>query len=186
MTKTLQYSLGILAVLAVLFLVNQMSQNKFEVSSDRIFTGDEEAIAKIVIKEKDQSITLVKTDSTWSIMDIDTLVMKDHQIKNFFDKVVSLEKEILISKNPEKWKKFNVDDSTGKWFIFMDASENSLGEFVIGQGQDYSRNFIRIGDKPEVYRTNTNVQYLLNTKATFWGKVPPKPAILDTLSPTTP
>jgi len=186
MTKTLQISLGILALLAVLFLVNQRSQTKFEISSDKIFTGDEEAISKIVIKQKDQSITLVKSDSTWSIMDMDSLVMKDHQIKSFFDKVVSLEKEILISKNPEKWSKFNVDDSTGKWFTFIDENENSLGEFVIGQGQDYSRNFIRIGDKPEVYRTNTNVQYLLNTNASFWGKVPPKPAVVDTLSPVTP
>ena len=139
-----------------------------------------------MIKQKDQSITLVKSDSTWSIMDMDSLVMKDHQIKSFFDKVVSLEKEILISKNPEKWDKFNVDDSTGKRFSFMDENEKNLGEFVIGQGQDYSRNFIRIGDNPEVYRTNTNVQYLLNTNASFWGKVPPKPAVVDTLSPVTP
>ncbi|MBT3589217.1 MAG: hypothetical protein HOK52_01170 [Candidatus Marinimicrobia bacterium] len=185
MTKTLQYSLGILAVLAVLFLVNQKSQTKFEISSDRIYTGDADAISKIIIKEKDQSITLVKSDSTWSISDVDTLIMKNHQINNFFDKVVTLEKEILISKNPEKWNIFNVGDSTGKWFTLMDENDISLGEFVIGQGKDYSRNFIRIGDKPEVYRTNVNVQYLLNTNATFWGEVPPKPAVADTLSPVT-
>lgn len=186
MTKSLQYSLGILAILAIVFLLNQRGQNQYEASSDAVFNGDKSSISKIEILDSNGSITLVREDSTWSILGADSLVMKEQQIKNFFDKVVLLEKEILISKNAEKWDKFNVGDSTGKHLFLYAENHELLGMYVIGSGTDYSRNFIRIGDQPNVYRTNSNVQYLLNTSPTYWGKIPPKPAVNDTLSPVNP
>ena len=48
-------------------------------------------------------------------------------------------------------------------------------------GQDWQHNYIRKHGSPDVYRTNDNVFFLLNTNSTYWGKKPPEPK--PTLNP---
>ena len=51
-----------------------------------------------------------------------------------------------------------------------------LGEYICGnEGQDYQHNYVRKVDEQDVFRTNDNIYYLLNTSVTYWGKNPPKP-----------
>ena len=51
-----------------------------------------------------------------------------------------------------------------------------MGEYIFGnEGQDYQHNYVRKADEQEVFRTNDNIYYLLNTSVTYWGKNPPKP-----------
>jgi len=62
-----------------------------------------------------------------------------------------------------------------------DENDNEILHYLFGNsGQDWQHNYIRKHGSPDVYRTNDNVFFLLNTNSTYWGKKPPEPKpILD-------
>jgi hypothetical protein len=83
---------------------------------------------------------------------------------------------MLITSKEEKWEKFGVDDSLGRHLRIFDENDKELIHFVFGNsGQDYQHNYIREHKSSDVYRTNDNVYFLLNSNVTYWGKKPPKP-----------
>ena len=77
---------------------------------------------------------------------------------------------MLVSKNPSKWAKFGVDDSSGKQLSLYNGGNEIVSVIFSNKGQDYSHNFYRTVGEVEVYRTSDNIFYMLN--------VPPKPKAL--------
>ena len=90
MTDSLKYSIGALALLIGLFLYNQSVQKSHSISGESIFTGNNEDVFRVVISEFDKSVELVRADSTWTISQADTLLIKENQIKNLFDRKFSI------------------------------------------------------------------------------------------------
>ena len=110
MNKSLKYLLIAFGILLFLYFINQGQQNKYIGTSETIFDLDADIINKIILKDSSgESITLFKTDSVWSILDNDSLVVKDRQIDQFFEKVVGGTYDMVMSKNPNKWVTFGVD-----------------------------------------------------------------------------
>ena len=107
MTDTLKYSLGVLGCIILLFLYNQNSQKAHTVASETIFSGNREDVSRIVITENDKLIELVKRDTTWSIIQADSLLIKENQIDKVFDRLLLVEQEMLITSKEEKWEKFD-------------------------------------------------------------------------------
>ena len=69
-----------------------------------------------------------------------------------------------------------VGDSTGTHLNFLDYNGELLGNIIVGRSNaEWSSNNVRIEDGVEVYQTNENVSWQLNTSATFWGEVPSPP-----------
>ena len=176
MTDSLKYSIGALALLIGLFLYNQSVQKSHSISGESIFTGNNEDVFRVVISEFDKSVELVRADSTWTISQADTLLIKENQIKNLFDRLLAVEQEMLITSKEEKWEKFGVDDSLGRHLQVYGESDRELLHYVFGNsGQDYQHNYIRESKSSDVYRTNDNVYFLVNSNATYWGKESQKP-----------
>jgi len=176
MTNTLKYSLGALGFIILLFLYNQNTQKSHTVSGQSIYTGQRENISRIVISENEKLIELVKKDTTWSITQADSLLIKENQIDKVFDRLLIVKQEMLMTSKEEKWEKFGVEDSLGRHLQIFDENDKELIHFVFGNsGQDYQHNYIRQYKSPDVYRTNDNVYFLLNSNVTYWGKKPPKP-----------
>ena len=83
---------------------------------------------------------------------------------------------MLITNKAEKWEKFGVDDSLGRHFKIFNSDNKELKHYIFGNsGQDYQHNYIRENGSSEVYRTNDNVYFLLNSNVNYWGSKPPKP-----------
>ena len=130
---------------------------------------------EILIEDK-KEIELIKTDTTWSFSNNDSLVVKENQVDKIFDRLLKVEKEILITSKEEKWEKFGVDDSLARHITVYDENDKELLHYLFGNsGQDWQHNYIRKHGSSDVYRTNDNVFFLLNTNSTYWGKKPPKP-----------
>ena len=90
MNKSLQYLLATFGVLLLLFFINQSQQNKYQISSESIFSVNEESIFQISLHDSNgDSLVLVKTDTSWTMPQADTLKMRDRQIDQFFEKVVT-------------------------------------------------------------------------------------------------
>tara|TARA_B100001750_G_scaffold233751_1_gene234326 strand:+ start:512 stop:1063 length:552 start_codon:yes stop_codon:yes gene_type:complete len=181
MTDSLKYTLSALVLLTGIYIYNQNVQQSHIVSDSSIFSGNPEDIHRVLITEAENSLELVRSDTTWRISQADTLLIKENQIKNLFDRLLTVKMEMLISRNETKWEKFGVDDSLGRHLQVFDDKDKKLIHYIFGNaGQDYQHNYIRDSNSAEVYRTNDNVYFLLNSSATYWGKPPPKPEELKT------
>jgi len=180
MTNSLKYGLTSFAVILLLFLYNQRSQNSYNVSTVEIFGGNVEKISRIKITENNNTLELSKTDTIWTISGNDSLVIKNNKVDDIFNKILKTKREVLITSKEEKWNKFGVDDSTGKHFILYDEGNNELLHVIFGnKGQDFQHNYIRKEKSNEVYRTDSNVFFMLNTTPTYWGDFPKKDEKLE-------
>ena len=186
MNKSLQYLLATFSVLLLLFFINQSQQSKYQISSESIFNVNEENIFQISLHDSNgDSLVLVKTDTSWTMPQADTLQMRDRQIDQFFEKVVNGTYDMVMSKNPEKWEKFGVTDSLGKTVNLFDESGTLLSSVIFSnKGQDYSHNFYRINSENEVYRTTENIFYMINVQPTYWGSKPKPEKPLESLAPS--
>ena len=176
MNRTLTYALSAIAALFILFLLNQRQQNKYNLSSDRIFVNDSESIERIVINNSTgDTLELIRTDTTWMMPEADTLIIKQRQFDQLFERLIGGKYDMMVSRNQEKWSKFGVTDSLGKSIRLFDENDQLLAHYIFGnKGQDYSHNYVRNYHEQEVYRTAENVFYMLNTSPTYWGKKLPK------------
>ncbi len=176
MGKNMKWLVIALAVLVVLFGISQMKQSGYESSSDQVFDIERDDVFSFNISKVEESITLNYNGETWSIEGNDTLVVKKNTMDSFFSNVLEVKRTSLVSKNGSKWEKFNVGDSTGTRLVLMDHNGESMGDIVVGRSNaEWSSSNIRVGDEVEVYQTNKNISWQLNTSPTYWGEVPPPP-----------
>lgn len=180
MTDTIKYSLGVLGLVVLLFFYNRSSQNKNTYEGQKIFAGNDDDVYRIVITENDKEIELVKIDTSWSLSQADSFVVKENQLQKIFDRLLIVERELLITSKEEKWEKFGVDDSLGRHIMVYDQNDKELLHYIFGNsGTDWQHNYIRKNNSSDVYRTNDNVYFLLNTNISYWGQKPPDPKPLE-------
>ena len=176
MTDTIKYSLGVLGLVVLLFFYNRSSQNKNTYEGQKIFAGNDDDVYRIVLTENDKEIELVKIDTSWSLSQADSFIVKENQLQKIFDRLLKVERELLITSKKEKWEKFGVDDSLGRHIVVYDQNDKELLHYIFGNsGTDWQHNYIRKNNSSDVYRTNDNVYFLLNTNISYWGQKPPDP-----------
>lgn len=174
---------GVLVLLGVYFIM-QSQQSGYTTQTDRVFPEKKDVVSKLVFEKSGATITLTKQDTTWSIVGNDTLVVKVDRIKSFFDQAFGVERETLMTQKADNWSKYSVDDALGAHVKVYDASDALLTHAVFGQStSDWSRNYVRVGEGPEVYLTNMSVIHQINTLPTYWGEKPPapKPVVMDSV-----
>ncbi len=184
MNKNLRNGIIFLGVLVIGFVLNSYYQSRHTTKSSAIFDGDVSNIKKVLIQNLGNALELVRQDTVWSISGNDTLVVRENRIDNLLNTVLAVNRETLVSKNPEKWVKFSVDDSSGTHLALIDAKDETMAYFVFGRSRsDWAHNYVRINDEPEVYLTDTNVIHHLSASPTFWGEKP-KPPEEEPVSPS--
>jgi DNA-directed RNA polymerase beta' subunit len=181
MVKPMNIALGALVVLGIFYMISQRSQKSHSIVGNAIYSGDSDSVFRVVLTEGEKEIELIRSDSTWKISTADTLIIKDKQIDKLFNKILTVEQEMLISSKSEKWEKFGVDDSLGRHIQVFNEENQELLHYIFGNsGSDFQHNYVREVNSSDIYRTNNNIFFLLNTDATYWGKIPPKPTIEST------
>ena len=177
MTKNLKIALISLAILVGAYLLNQRVQSQYNSQSSLLFSVNFDEVNRFLIQNKMDAIELSRQDSIWTISGNDTLVVKPQSIDNFLDKVLLVETGTLVSKNPAKWSKYSVDDSTGTHLALIDSDGSTIEYAVFGRSKsDYARNYVRTHKDPQVYLTNISILHFLSTSPTYWGEVPkPEP-----------
>ena len=162
-----------LGVLVALYLITQMQQSGLQTQSDAVFPENQGAIQTIELWTKDDTIKIEREGDGWAIAGHDTLDMRPNRMDTFFDKALKVKKETLISKNPEKWTKYSIDDSSGTHVKLVDASGSEMVHVVFGRSSsDWSHNYVRTTGVDEVYLTDSSVMHMLYPRATYWGEKP--------------
>tara|TARA_B100000945_G_C20413442_1_gene613883 strand:+ start:600 stop:1136 length:537 start_codon:yes stop_codon:yes gene_type:complete len=171
MKNKLYISIGLLLVLVLFYIINVNQQKNYQSTSNQIFNFNKEQVNKFLIKSESTTIEIQKVDTSWVIANNDSLTLKENVLNTFFDKIFSLESETMMTKNTEKWSKYNIDDMRGTHLIFYNTNNDVLGIFVFGKSSsDFSRCYIRFNDKPEVFLVNQNIMYSLQIRPEYWGE----------------
>ena len=171
MKNKLYISIGLLLVLVLFYIINVNQQKNYQSTSNQIFNFNKEQVNKFLIKSESTTIEIQKVDTSWVIANNDSLTLKENVLNTFFDKIFSLESETMMTKNTEKWSKYNIDDMLGTHLIFYNTNNDVLGIFVFGKSSsDFSRCYIRFNDKPEVFLVNQNIMYSLQIRPEYWGE----------------
>ena len=166
-----------IAVLLVLYALLQMRESGYTTPTGQIFPEHTDDIYRVEMMAKGDSLTLQKKDIDWTIVGHDTLKVRDHRITALFEQVLKVSRETPMTNKADNWSKYAVDDATGTHVKVYNAKGELLTHAVFGRSiTDWARNYVRIGDGPEVYLTDRSIVYQVNTDATFWGEKPPEPA----------
>ena len=60
--------------------------------------------------------------------------------------------------------------------IVKDYNGGILAKATVGRASaEWASSNIRVAEEIEVYQTNENISFQLNTSPTYWGEVPPPP-----------
>ena len=162
-----------LPIFIIIFLINSKQQSNLGSNSNQILEIDKEDIFIIDISKADETISLLFDGQIWSIKGNDTLIIKESSIDGFFNNVLKVKRTSMVSKNKNNWDKFNVGDSTGTHLIIRDYNKKVLSKIIVGNSNsEWSSSNIRVNDEIEVYQTNENISWQLNTSPTYWGEVP--------------
>tara|TARA_B110000014_G_scaffold241487_1_gene210333 strand:+ start:846 stop:1403 length:558 start_codon:yes stop_codon:yes gene_type:complete len=185
MTKSMKILLGVLVLIIVLFFISQSRQKRHLTQSTDIFSITMDKVNSFDILKDTLFISIQRKDTSWQILDNDSLLIQINRINDIENKVLTVQRESIVSNNSKKWKKFNVDDSLGLKLTFYGYNKEILGEAIFGRSSsDWQRSYVRMIDENEVYMTNENVLNRLQLRPTFWGSKPappPLPVELDSL-----
>ena len=169
----MKWLISFLVAVLIFFGWNQYSQSSYYMKNDTIFEINKEDIFFISITQNKDSLSLSFDGEQWAIDDHDSLIIKQNTLDTFFEKIISLKKGSLVSKNEKNWDKYMVGDSTGTHLQFKDYNGNIIAEAIIGRSSsEWSSSNIRINNSVEVFQTNENISWQVNPSATYWGEVP--------------
>ncbi len=169
----LKYVLIALAVLIVLFFVSRMQQSGYSTQADAVFPANTQTIKTIELWTKDDTLTLEKQGEDWTLAGHDSLEIRPNKMDPFFERVLEVKKETMISRNPDNWAKYSIDDTSGTHIKLLDTNGSEMAYAVFGRSsRDWSHNYVRTKDEEEVFLTNQSVIHLLYPRASYWGEKP--------------
>ena len=176
MTKNMRILAALLGVIVILYFISQSRQKKYHTQSDNIFFIVMEEVYRFKVEKDSLYIYLQRKDTTWQIIDHDSLLIQTNRINDVENNILTVKRESVVSNNPSKWNSFNVDDSLGTKITFYGFNDEVLGEAIFGRSKsDWQRSYVRLIGVDNVFMTNENAINRLQTRPTFWGKKPPPP-----------
>ncbi|MAV65090.1 MAG: hypothetical protein CMG00_07875 [Candidatus Marinimicrobia bacterium] len=173
MPKNLKIALIFLIALISIYFFSQNSQNQYTSKETSLLNIDSNQIYSFTITNPVDQITISRIDSTWEILNNDTLTINQNAIDSFLDKVINVKKSTLISKNKEKWNIYSIDDSSATYLSILNDKEQEIAGFYLGRSKtNYANNYIRTNNSNNVYLTSENIFYYVTPIANYWGTKP--------------
>jgi hypothetical protein len=162
-----------LAVLVVIYLFTRMQEGRYTTPSDTVFDMDTEDVGKFVIQEGDNEIELTRWDTLWVVTGHEMDKVREWRLNNMLDQVLTVERESMISDNPDKWTTYGVD-STGRRLQVYSLADKLVGDVMVGQSRsNWQSSYVRDSDRDEVYLTRKSIYHMLSADTSFWLEPPP-------------
>jgi hypothetical protein len=188
------YAIVILVIAVLTIIISENLSNKSPSESEKKFfpSLSESSIAAISIKDSNDSVRVrrkgdiwvvdayqtssttpsglpMESDSTKPAVKSRTFQADSASISSVLEKILKMEKGVLISDNQEKQSIFEVDSSKGTLVELWDATGKSLGSFRIGKnGADWSSNYVRMTGSNSVYMVGGSLRYAFFSDHKRW------------------
>jgi len=163
--KQILILLGVLVVLVIIWggfkLVLTREQKK---TVEELLPGfQSDRVAKIEIATEDKNTVLTKPAGDWLVETEDNYRADKEAVEEMLSKVKEFKTTNLVSQNPEKQSKYQVDEKSGIEVKLSDSSDNLLAHFFVGRSKaDFLGAHVRKADANEVYMMNENLTYVFD------------------------
>ncbi|MFP4013433.1 MAG: DUF4340 domain-containing protein [Chitinispirillaceae bacterium] len=181
--KKMILGLGVLVLVIAIFIVSEKLNSKKPSERDlKLFPGlEENKISSVMVREGDKAVKLEKKNGVWMVgkasEDQDSSATEKEafytadsaSVQVALEKLVSMKKGDLISRNPEKQSEFGVDNSGGMLVEIWKGSDNSVGAVRIGEkGIEWNSNCVRLIGNDSVYSVLGGLRYSLYSELDKW------------------
>ncbi|MCK4357995.1 MAG: DUF4340 domain-containing protein [Candidatus Cloacimonetes bacterium] len=160
----------ILVILVLIYIFGKGFSPKLEREKKSGFAKfDTLGITKININapETEKDVTLEKIDDKWFIKEPMFYLADMRIMEKFLETMNDMKFEGIISENPEKQSKFQVDSTGTQVQIFKE--DNLVLDFIVGKSdQNYSHTFLRESESDKVYSVAGNLSHIFNKKVDQW------------------
>jgi len=166
----------VIAALVVVYLYTKLQEGRYTTTSDTVFDIQPNDVGRFVIREGGKHIELVRYDTLWVVASYEERKVRQWRLDSFFNTVLGVERESMISDNPDKWTTYGVDDSTGRQLQVYDLGGSLEADVVVGRSSaNWQSSYVREADRDKVYLTTRNIANFLSADTTFWLEPLPEP-----------
>lgn len=166
----------VLAVLVVIYLYTKMQETRYTTPSDEVFDIQADDLGRLLIRGGEEQIELIRLDTLWVAAGYEERDIQSWRLDSFFSTVLGVERESMVSDNPERWVTYGVDDSAGLHLRIYDLNGTLRADVVVGQSAtNYQSSYLREASSDEVYLTDRNIYYYISSDTTFWLEPLPEP-----------
>jgi hypothetical protein len=167
MNKKNLISLGILAVLVIIYIFIKSNEN-----TERrmpFFQVDSTQIAQVVLQNAEDTLKIARHNGSWQIIEPLEYPAAESMTKALFENVITAEtSETPIAEAESSFKKLNVTDSLATQVSFWDEAGNQLAAAYVGKSGNYNyANARRKGDN-KVYQLFKNITYNVKPSLYSW------------------
>ncbi len=187
------YAVVILVIAVLTIVISENLSKKSPSESEKKFFPNlsESSISAISIKDSNDSVRVRRKGDIWVVdayqaasapsglpIEADSskpaVNSKIYQadsasISSVLEKILKMEKGVLISDNQEKQSIFEVDSAKGTLVELWDATGKALGSFRIGKnGADWSSNYIRMTGSNSVYMAGGSLRHSFFSDQKRW------------------
>lgn len=188
------YAVAILVIAVLTIVISENISNKSPSESEKkFFPGlSESSISAITIKDSNDSVKIRRKGEIWVVESFQPPTLnsagisigsdsstpaasnKIYQadsasITSVLEKIIKMEKGVLISDNQSKQSLFEVDSAKGTLVDLWDATGKSIGSFRIGKnGADWSSNYVRMTGSNSVYMVSGSLRYSFFSDQKRW------------------
>lgn len=167
MNKKNLISIGVLAVLVILFIVTKMDNNTERII--RFFEADSAKVTGFKLQSNKETISFAKEGETWLITSPVKYPATQNKIDILFEKVLKAETSSEpVSEEKSSWEKYNTTDSLGTVLTIFGANDKVLQEVIIGRSNTGSNTPVRNRDSDKIYRLETNINNSVRTDLNIW------------------
>lgn len=174
-TKTLIILFSVLLLIVVVFLLYDSQHGERSFRSD-IISIDTSKVTSINIYPKQNNHKLVKIfkeGNYWKInLDNNKTADVPHQkVENIFRELLSIKALSVAALGKNKWKEFQVDDTSGTKIKVFENGNNTLdltiGKFAFQRPKSIFT-YVRVGDDENVYKINGMPGFTLNQDVNYF------------------
>jgi len=169
MNKKNLISIGVLAVLVILFIVTKMDSNTERII--RFFEADSAEVTGFKLQTINDTITIANVGDVWMITNPVKYPATTSKVDGLFERVLKAETSSEpVSVEPSSKQKYNITDSLGTIFTVYGKNDDVLDEVVIGKSATGSNTPIRKRDSNKIYRLEANLSYNIKADLMSWRK----------------
>jgi hypothetical protein len=162
-----------LAVLVAIYLFTRLQEGRYTTPADTVFNLEPNDVSRFVIQEGDARIELARWDTLWVVSGHEMDKVREWRLDNMLDQVLAVERESMISNNPDKWSTYGVDSTSRRLQVYS-LADKLVGDVLVGQSRtNWQSSYIREVDENEVYLTRQSIYHMLSADTTFWLEPPP-------------
>lgn len=161
---------GLLAVLAALFMMGRMAQQPGEPYSRPLVTLNMDQVGRIVIEGPKGRTVLEKGPDGWRLTAPVDYPAEPELMDATLGFLSGMTSNGVISTNPDKAALFQVDDAKGLHvsLYFADEADPRLRLTVGKLAPGFSHTYVKVDDQPEVHEVAGALRFQLERDATGW------------------